>query len=426
MADHIRPRSASIALSLSARIDLPKFADDILTESTKQGAVSVAPPIPVLDLKRQYATIRQEVAEAIARVCESQQLILGEEAAALEREISAYLGVGETVACASGTDALWLAMQAGGIGPGDAVITTPFSFFASASTIVRCGARPVFVDVDPATLNLDPAKVVERLRPGLRIKAIMPVHLYGQCARMDDFEQIATEHKVKLFEDAAQAFGATWRGRRAGNLSLAAGFSFYPTKNLSAFGDAGCVTTSDPAVVARVRSLRNHGSTRRYYHDEIGWNARMDAIQAVVLRIKLKRLPAWNTKRREIAERYDRLFHQAGLADLRPTTLASASAKPVRLLSTLPEAGHIFHQYVIRVERRDQLRQLLAGRNIGCEVYYPVPLHLQECFAYLGYSEGSLPESERAAKEVLALPIFPELTEEEQQRVVNAISDFYS
>jgi dTDP-4-amino-4,6-dideoxygalactose transaminase len=355
-------------------------------------------------------------------------LILGEEATLLEREISEFLRVKETIACASGTDALWLAMQAGGIGPGDVVITTPFSFFASASTIVRCGARPVFVDVDPATLNLDPETVASYLeRSESRVRGIMPVHLYGQCAAMDRFQDIATHYKLKLFEDAAQAFGATWRGKPAGSLGLAAGFSFYPTKNLSAFGDAGCVTTNDPALAERVRNLRNHGSARRYYHDEIGWNARMDSIQAVVLRIKLKHLPEWNTRRREIAAKYDEIFVNSGLADSRPNGPDMPNAlAPVRLLATLPEAVHIFHQYVIRVTQRDELKKHLADRGISSEIYYPVPLHLQKCFAYLGYSEGSLPESEKAAREVLALPIFPELTGEEQQRVVDAIAEFYS
>ncbi len=393
----------------------------------KSGATALA-PVPTLDLKRQYAAIRAEVEPAIARVCESQQLILGQEAANLEQEISAYLGVGETIACASGTDALWLAMQAGGIGPGDSVITTPFSFFASASTIVRCGARPVFIDIDPATLNLDPEAVVAYLeRSGSRVQGIMPVHLYGQCANMDRFIDIAQHYKVKLFEDAAQAFGATWRGKCAGGFGLAAGFSFYPTKNLSAFGDAGCVTTNDPALAERVRNLRNHGSARRYYHDEIGWNTRMDAIQAVVLRIKLKHLPDWNARRREIATRYDQMFQLAGLADTRPQGSEALNVlNPVRLPATLPQAVHIFHQYVIRVSNRDELKKHLADRGIGSEVYYPVPLHLQKCFQYLGYGEGSLPEAERAAAEVLALPIFPELTIEEQQRVVDAVVEFYS
>lgn len=381
----------------------------------------------MLDLKRQYATIREETQAAIASVCESQQLILGEEAAAFEREASTFLGVKETIACASGTDALWLMMQAAGIGPGDCVITTPFSFFASASAIVRTGARPVFADVEPDTLNLDPAKVAELLEDcDFRVKGILPVHLYGQCAHMDRFADLASEHKVMLFEDAAQAFGAAWRGKRAGSLGIAAAFSFYPTKNLSAFGDAGCVTTNDAAIAARVRSLRNHGSTQRYYHDEFGWNARMDAMQAAVLRVKLKRLPDWNAKRREIAARYDDLFANAGLSDARGTQSKANATRPVRLLTTLAENTHIFHQYVIRVEKRDELRKFLADRAIGSEIYYPVPLHLQKTFTYLGYLEGDFPEAERAAQEVLALPIFPELTEEEQKRVVGAIAEFYS
>ena len=393
----------------------------------KSGTTALA-PVPTLDLKRQYATIRAEVEPAIARVCESQQLILGEEATLLEKEISEFLRVKETIACASGTDALWLAMQAGGIGPGDVVITTPFSFFASASTIVRCGARPAFLDIDPATLNLSPEAVVRYLeRSESRVRGIMPVHLYGQCARMDEFLDIAASYKLKLFEDAAQAFGATWRGKPAGSLGLAAGFSFYPTKNLSAFGDAGCVTTNDPALAERVRNLRNHGSARRYYHDEIGWNARMDSIQAVVLRIKLKHLPEWNARRRDIAAKYDEMFVNSGLSDNRPMGPDMPNAlAPVRLLATLPQAVHIFHQYVIRVTQRDELKKHLAERGVASEIYYPVPLHLQKCFSYLGHTEGSLPESEKAAREVLALPIFPELTAEEQQRVVDAIAEFYS
>ncbi|MGE5110248.1 MAG: DegT/DnrJ/EryC1/StrS family aminotransferase [Acidobacteriaceae bacterium] len=395
--------------------------------SSSKSIAAVGAPVPMLDLKRQYVSIRPEVEEAIARVCESQQLILGDEAVAFEREASSFLGVAETIACGSGTDALWLMMQAAGIGAGDSVITTPFSFFASASAIVRTGARPVFVDIDPATLNLDPVKVEEKLQDaGFRVKGILPVHLYGQCARMDRFADIAAEHKLMLFEDAAQAFGATWRGKRAGNLGLAAAFSFYPTKNLSAFGDAGCVTTNDTPTAARVRSLRNHGSTRRYYHDEIGWNARMDAIQAAVLRIKLKRLPEWNAKRRELAANYDKLLVDSGLTGPRGTGGKLDSRHPMQIPATLAENVHIFHQYVIRADRRDELRKFLSDRAIGSEIYYPAPLHLQRPFTYLGYLEGDLPEAERAAKEVLALPMFPELTEEEQKRVVGAIAEFYS
>lgn len=400
----------------------------LMSDQKNTGKTVASAPVPMLDLKRQYATIRGEVEEAIARVCESQQLILGDEATALEREISQQLSVAETIACSSGTDALWLAMQAGGIVPGDIVVTTPFSFFASASSIVRCGARPAFVDVEPGTLNISPEKLqkfIETSSP--KVKAMLPVHLYGQCADMDRLLDIAAEHKLTIFEDAAQAFGATWRGKYAGSFGKAAAFSFYPTKNLSAFGDAGCVTTNDSAIATRVRNLRNHGSAVRYYHDEIGWNARMDSIQATVLRIKLKRLAEWNQRRREIAQIYDKLFLEAGLCDPRPNTPnGNESTRPVRLLATVPQASHIFHQYVIRVARRDEMRQFLLERGIGSEVYYPVPLHEQKAFGYLGYAEGDFPESEAAAREVLALPIFPELTEDEQRRVVGAIADFLS
>lgn len=393
--------------------------------NTSSVAEAQVAPVPMLDLKRQYASIRSEIQVAIDRVCESQQLVLGEEVNALEKEISQFIGVTETVACASGTDALWLSLQASGVGPGDTVITTPFSFFATASSILRCGARPVFVDIDPTTLNIDPAAVAERLEklPPQNVKAILPVHLYGQCVDMDRLSAIADAHGLMIIEDAAQAFGSTWRGRRAGALGKAAAFSFYPTKNLSAFGDAGCVTTSDADVAGRMRRLRNHGSGKRYYHDEVGWNARMDGIQGAVLRVKMRHIEAWNERRRAIAARYDELFVAAGLTKGRGVMTGDA---PVRILATLPEAHHIFHQYVIRVSKRDELRAFMAERSIGAEIYYPVPLHLQSCFEYLGYREGRMPETEQAAKDVLALPIFPELTDEEIKRVVNAIATFYS
>jgi len=391
-------------------------------QSSSESTVANAsqPTVPLLDLKRQYATIRAEVREAIDRVCESQSLILGEEVAALEREISAYLGVNETVACASGTDALWLAMLAAGVGPGDLVLTTPFTFFASASSIVRCGARPVFADIDPETFNLDfhsARLAIERLRP-TPVKAIMPVHLFGECANMDVFEQVAQDYKLSIIEDAAQAFGASWRKRKAGAWGEAAAFSFYPTKNLNAFGDAGCVTTSDPELAARVRRLRNHGSSRRYHHQEMGANSRMDAIQGAVLRIKLAHLDEWNARRRGIAARYDQLFAAAALA--------GSPGCPVRPQKVYPQAQHIYHQYVVRALKRDELRAFLAARGTASEIYYPLPLHLQEAFAYLGYAPGSMPEAERACGEVLALPIFPELRPDEQQRVVDAIAEFYS
>jgi dTDP-4-amino-4,6-dideoxygalactose transaminase len=376
--------------------------------------------VPLLDLQRQYRTIREEVLAAIERVCSSQQFILGAEVEEFERESARFIGVPSAVGCASGTDALWLALLAAEIQPGDGVITTAFSFFASASAIVRAGARPVLMDIDPCTFNLDPEKVAARLRSGgsHKIRALLPVHLYGQCADMDALRHLAEEFDLVIIEDAAQAIGAKWRGRQAGSVGIAAAFSFYPSKNLSAFGDAGLATTGDAALAEHMRHLRNHGSSRRYLHDEVGWNCRMDAIQAAVLRVKLKYIERWNKQRRERATTYDRLFAEAGLS--------GAGGSPVILPQTEEHAYHVFHQYVIRAQRRDELRRFLSERQIGTEVYYPIPLHLQPSFAYLGYREGDLPEAERASREVLALPMFPELTESEQRWVVETIADFYS
>ena len=371
---------------------------------------------------------------AIARVCDSQTFILGPEVEALEREIAALTGAASAVGCASGTEALWLALVAAGVKPGDAVITTAFSFFASASAIVRAGATPIFVDVDPATLNLDAALVGRQLRDrrlrtqqAEKISAILPVHLYGQCADMDAFDRISQEFGVAIVEDAAQAIGAEWSGRGAGALGVTAAFSFYPTKNLSAYGDAGIVTTTNPRMAEHMRQLRNHGSPRRYYHDEFGWNGRMDAIQAAVLRVKLAHLADWNRSRQQHAATYDQLFASSGLISKQTSsqTLNESSA-PVRLLARSPQAKHVFHQYVIRAQRRDELRQFLAERKIGSEIYYPLPLHLQPVFSYLGLKAGDMPVSEQAAQEVLALPMFPELTEAEVQRVGESIADFYS
>ena len=400
-------------------------------------------PIPLLDLRRQYDGIREEVLAAIARVCDSQSFILGPEVEALEREIAALTGAACAVGCASGTEALWLALVAAGVKPGDSVMTTAFSFFASASAIVRAGAMPVFVDVDPGTLNLDAALVDRQLRdrqlrdrqlrtkPPENLRAILPVHLYGQCADMDAFDRIVTEYateyaqefKVAIVEDAAQAIGAEWSGRGAGSLGITAAFSFYPTKNLSAYGDAGIVTTSRPEMAERMRQLRNHGSPRRYYHNEFGWNGRMDAIQAAVLRVKLAHIADWNQSRRQHAATYDHLFANAGLTSSQTSNQLSA---PVRLLARSPQAKHVFHQYVIRAQRRDDLRKFLADRKIGSEIYYPLPLHLQPVFSYLGLKAGDLPVSEQAAREVLALPMFPELTEAEIRCVVESIAEFYS
>lgn len=377
--------------------------------------------VPLLDLGRQYAAIREEILAAVERVCSSQHFILGAEVEALERELAAFTGAAQAVGCASGTDALWLALTAVGLHPGDSVITTAFSFFASASAIVRAGGRPVFVDVDPHTLNLDPHQLEAHLRAGksARLRALLPVHLYGQCADMDALRELADEFQVAIVEDAAQAIGARWRDARAGSIGALATFSFYPSKNLSAYGDAGLVTTNHAEFADHMRRLRNHGSPQRYLHEELGWNCRLDAIQAAVLRVKLPHLETWNRKRREHAAAYDLLLTQSGL-------ISATGDSPVRVLTRSPHAHHVYHQYVIRAQRRDELRQFLTDRKIGTEIYYPIPLHLQPVFAYLGYREGDLPESERAAREVLALPMFPELTDEEQQWVVESIAEFYS
>ena len=383
-------------------------------------------PVPMLDLTRQYETIKDDVHAAIERVLTTQHFIGGPELDGFERESADYLGVKESVGCASGTDACWLALAAAGVGPEACVVTTPFSFFATVSSIVRCGATPILADIDPATLNLDPEateRALQRAR-SYKLRAVMPVHLYGQCANMDKFGRLVEQYDASLVEDAAQAFGAKWRDKKAGALSKAAAFSFYPTKNLSAYGDGGCVTTNDEELAAHVRRLRNHGSRHRYYHEEIGWNSRLDAMQAAVLRVKLKHIDDWNQARRMLARRYHGLFIGAGLVQSGEQSVGAQA--PIALLATVPEAYHIYHQYVVRAFRRDELRTFLTQQGVGTEIYYPVPLHLQECFAYFGYKAGDLPESERASKEVLALPMFPELREDEQQRVVAAIAEFYS
>ncbi len=379
----------------------------------------------MLDLKRQYESIKNEVNAAVEHVLTSQHFIGGPEVDGFERESAAYLGARASVGCASGTDALWLALQACGAEPGSSVITTPFSFFASVSSIVRCGATPVLADIDPGTLNLDPAKVEKALKRARgQVRVLMPVHLYGQCADMDQLGELAEANDVAVVEDAAQAFGAAWKKKKAGTLGTAAGFSFYPTKNLSAYGDGGCVTSDDEELADHVRRLRNHGSRRRYYHEEIGWNSRLDALQAAILRVKLLHVDDWNQRRRIVACRYHGLLSAAGL--VQPEAQTVNAKAPVALLASHPDAHHIYHQFVVRAWRRDELRSFLTERGIGSEIYYPLPLHLQECFAYLGYRAGDLPESERAAREVLALPIFPELREDEQQRVTAAIAEFYS
>lgn len=377
----------------------------------------------MLDLERQYGPLREELLAAIAHVIETRQFILGEPAAVFEQVAAKELNVAHATGCSSGTDALWLAMAAAGVGPGNAVLTTPFSFFASVSSILRAGAAPILADIDPATFNLDAAAAQDALdsKKGAAVTAILPVHLYGQCADWTAFSRIAAERELLLIEDAAQAWGAEWEGKRAGGLGDAAAFSFYPTKNLSAAGDAGMVTTNSPELAELARMLRQHGMRRRYHHDELGWNTRLDGIQAAILTVKLRYVDGWNEARRTVAERYHALFRSAGLGETGPYP-----DRGVVLPREVPGSRHAWHQFVIRVRRRDELREFLASREIGSEIYYPVPLHLQDALKGLGYREGDFPEAERAAREVLALPMFPELREDEQQAVVAAIAEFLS
>jgi dTDP-4-amino-4,6-dideoxygalactose transaminase len=375
----------------------------------------------MLDFSRQYASIRQELLDTMEAVCSSQRFILGPQVASFEKAAAAACAVPYAVGCASGTDAIWLALAAANIGPGDAVVTTPFSFFASVSAILRCGAQPLLADIDPTTFNLSAAAAEEVIRShtDAKVKAILPVHLYGQCADWDAFTALKQRYDLLLIEDAAQAFGATWNGTPAGALGDAAAFSFYPTKNLSAMGDAGLVTTLSAAIDDHARVLRAHGMRRRYYHDEIGWNSRLDSLQAAILEVKLRYLPQWNQQRRDRAALYDQLFRDANLT-------ASNVKEGIVLPFTDPRAGHIFHQYVIRAPRRDELRQYLTDRQIGSEIYYPLPLHLQTSLASLGYKRGDFPISEAAADEVLALPMYPELRGDEQETVVDTIASFYN
>jgi len=377
----------------------------------------------MLDLKRQHQPIQAELLDALEHVLETQHFILGEQVSLFESTAARRLRVAHAVGCSSGTDALWLALASAGIGPGKAVVTTPFSFFASVSAILRAGATPVLADIEPETCNLDPTQVKAALAgpKGRGAKAILPVHLYGQCADLTSFKQIAQEHLLTVIEDAAQAWGAEWNGVKAGGLGEIAAFSFYPTKNLSAAGDAGMITTNSDELAERCRMLRQHGMRQRYFHEELGWNARLDGFQAAVLQVKLKYVDGWTEDRRAVAARYDGLFRAAGIAESGPYPRHG-----VVLPRETPGSKHVWHQYVIRTARRDELRAFLTERRIGSEIFYPVPLHLQQALRPLGYAQGDFPEAERAAREVLALPIFSELREDEQQTVVRAISDFLS
>ncbi len=364
--------------------------------------------VPLLDLEAQNAPLRSDLLAAISRVCDSQRFIGGPEVDGLERELAAYIGVRHAIGVSSGTDALLAAMMALGIKPGDEVVTSTFSFFATAGCVTRLGARPVLVDIDPLTYNIDPAAVAAAITP--RTRAMIPIHLYGLCAKMDPILDVAQQAGVPVIEDAAQAIGSTCRGRQAGSMGALGCFSFFPSKNLGAFGDGGLVATNDDGLGREVRLLRNHGMDPKYLHKRIGGNFRLDALQAAVLRVKLPYLDRWSGMRRANAERYGRLFGQAGL--LGRVTL------PV-----IPEGyGHIFNQYVIRVPGRDRVKAALDAAGIGNEIYYPVPFHMQECFDFLGYKKGDFPHAERAAAEVLALPIYSELTSEQQDHVVGTIA----
>jgi dTDP-4-amino-4,6-dideoxygalactose transaminase len=365
--------------------------------------------VPLLDLQAQYATIREEVRAAIDRVCDSQHFILGPEVSSFEGEVAAFCDARFAVGVSSGTDALLLALMAVGVGPGDEVVTSTYSFFATAGTIARLGARPVFVDIEPATFNLDPTMLASRLTA--RTKAVVPVHLFGRCCDMGAVEAVAATRGLAVVEDAAQAIGALDdRGRVAGTVGTTGCLSFFPSKNLGGFGDAGMVLTNDAEVVERMRILRVHGSKPKYHHRVVGGNFRLDALQAAVLGVKLKHLAGWTKARRENADRYRALFGARALDEV-----------------VLPEdrPGHIYNQFVIRCRRRDELQRFLQERGIGSEVYYPIPLHLQPCFAELGYRDGDLPEAEAAARESLALPIYPELTDAAQQYVVDQVREFY-
>ena len=378
-------------------------------------------PVPLLDLKAQYAGIRDEIRHALDRVIESQHFILGPEVEALEREIAAYSQCAHAIGVSSGTDALLVSLMALKVGPGDEVITTSFSFFATAGSIARLGAKPVFVDIDPRSYNMDPAALEAAITPST--KAVIPVHLYGQMSDMDSVMEIARKRGIAVIEDAAQAIGAEYRGRRAGSIGDLGCFSFFPSKNLGGFGDGGMVVSNDPELADRVSLLRSHGYRPKYYNKVVGGNFRLDPIQAAVLRVKLAYLDDWSSARQRNADRYRRLFGEAGIA-AEYDAVAGPPPNKITLPLDLNYGRHIYNQFVIRSKHRDDLQSFLKERKIGTEIYYPVPLHRQECFADLGYRDGDLRESERAAAETLALPIYPELTESMQESVVEAVARF--
>ena len=369
--------------------------------------------VPLLDLNRQHLPLRDQIEASLMRVCDSGRFVLGPDVNDLEKAVAEYCGVRHAVGCASGSDALLLSLMAVDVGPGDEVILPSFTFFATASSVSRLGAKPVFADIDPDTFNIDPSEVERHIGPAT--KAIVPVHLFGQCAEMDDVCRMAKAADIGVMEDAAQAIGAEFDGRRAGAIGDIGCFSFYPTKNLGGAGDGGMLTTNSDELAERLRLLRVHGMHSQYYHQVVGINSRLDSFQAAILNIKLPHLDQWTAMRQENASRYHELFSEAGLDQI------------VGLPPTGPGRRHVWNQYVVRVPegRRDELREFLGEAKIGAGIYYPLGLHEQECFRYLGYKRGDLPETDRATEEVLALPIFPELSAAEQQLVVDRMATFF-
>lgn len=377
--------------------------------------------IPLLDLKEQYLAIKEEINQAISRVVESQGFILGKEVEDFETELCNYIGCKFSIGVSSGTDALLLSLMSLGIQAGDEVITTPYTFFATAGSIARLGAKPVFVDIDPISYDIDPKKIEKVVSN--KTKAIMPVHLFGQVAEMSLISQIAQAHNFRVIEDAAQAIGAKYINKQAGVLGDFGCFSFFPSKNLGGFGDSGLISTDDPDLAQRARKLRVHGGERRYYHEEVGGNFRIDALQAAILRVKLKSLDLWAERRRENAKYYNTLFCSSGLSTV--PNLTNTKEHPVVLPQELEHRYHVYNQYVIKVEKRDELMEFLANNGITTAIYYPLPLHLQGCFSHLGYKVGDFPNSEELAKKSLALPIFPELKKQQIEKVVSVIKKFY-
>jgi dTDP-4-amino-4,6-dideoxygalactose transaminase len=400
-------------MSISAAPQRHEAIQNGVLDVPGQPGVASSSSFDFLDLKAQFATIREEVMEAVAKVMESQIFILGPEVRLLEEEVASRLGAKHAIACASGSDALVLAMMALGIGADDEVITTPFTFIATGGSIARVGATPVFVDIDPQTFNIGPEKIEAAITT--KTRAIMPVHLFGRSAELDPILKLAASHGLAVIEDAAQAIGTTYQGKCVGTHGTFGCFSFFPSKNLGGAGDGGLITTQDAELADKLRLLRVHGSKKKYHHEILGTNSRLDSLQAAILRVKLNHLESWTTARGAMADRYRELFTRSGLSDL------------VRVPSAPPQdSRHVYNQFSIRCQQRDALREDLRTQGIPTEIYYPVPLHLQPAFSYLGLGKGAFPHSELASEEVLALPVYPELSDVRQRSVVEAITRFYA